>query len=327
MTSCYKTRDAYFTIAPVAVQVWAHALSECARFGLDPSKVHWIEPSAGAGAFITTKPACVKRLTCIDIHPLHPAVRKADFLQTTRQGLGIINGEPVVIIGNPPFGRQAASVLKFINFSLAALDAKFVCFIVPPLCASATFHNRMLQPIGMASALRLTKNAFETPDGKAFNLGTAPYAATFAFGAPRLIRPLNQHPDFTINGLHTEKADDLRLKNPVPHRFHAIKRICAGGYAFGYKPTTGEIVLPNEMPVEWDDFDGYGAIYLVYANRNRITDAELLRRWKTIDWQAILDANKKAGNVIGNISPKHVVAAYNKIYGGLDNESQTSLDI
>ena len=98
-----------------------------------------------------------------------------------------------------------------------------------------------------------------------------------------------------------------------------------GGYAFGYQSTSGNVIHVDDMPTEWDDLDGKGAIYLVYANRNRITDAELLRRWKTIDWKAVLDANRKAGIVIANIAPKHAVAAYNDKFGGLDETSQTKL--
>jgi len=325
MTACHKERDAYFTRPRVARRIWAHALRQCRRRVINPTDVHWIEPSAGAGAFITTKPRCVKRLTCLDIHPLHNDIKRGNFLLSTRKSLGITNAEPVVVIGNPPFGFQGAMVLKFIHNALVSLDAKFVCYVVPPLCVGAHYHNRLLQPIGMSSASPLPLNSFETPDGKPFNLGTAPYVATYAYNAPRLIRMPSRHPDFITNGLHTETANDPRLKHPVPHRFHAIERIRKGGYAFGFSSTTGKIIAPNDMPTEWDDFDGLGGIYLVYANRRRISDAELLRRWKTIHGKAVIASVRKTGVAIGNIAPKHAVQAYNELYGGLDDREQTSL--
>ncbi len=83
----------------------------------------WVEPSAGAGAFLQAIPEHIERIG-IDIEPAAPSILKADFLEWTYN-----SSKKCVVIGNPPFGRQSALAKAFIK--RAATFATLIAFILP----------------------------------------------------------------------------------------------------------------------------------------------------------------------------------------------------
>ena len=87
------------------------------------SEYLWVEPSAGAGAFLQAIP---EHIDCvgIDIEPAAPNILKADFLEWTYN-----SSKKCVVIGNPPFGRQSALAKAFIK--RAATFAELIAFILP----------------------------------------------------------------------------------------------------------------------------------------------------------------------------------------------------
>lgn len=89
------------------------------------SNAWFLEPSAGAGAFLHLLPA--GRRAGLDIEPRHPEIEEQDFLEydfVSEPGLG-----PVIVTGNPPFGRNSSLATKFVN--KAATFADIVAFILP----------------------------------------------------------------------------------------------------------------------------------------------------------------------------------------------------
>ncbi|MGA2059112.1 MAG: hypothetical protein ABSG67_01425 [Thermoguttaceae bacterium] len=122
--------DQYFTeqrVADELVESLIHRLDPaCAR--------HYIEPSCGKGAFVTALVRAGvprRQIRSVEIDPDLPADIHQDFLQSTRESLGITDCDPVstVVIGNPPFGRNGKLVRRFIN--KAATYARWICFVVP----------------------------------------------------------------------------------------------------------------------------------------------------------------------------------------------------
>lgn len=105
-------KDQFYT-APEIVDLCLRRLRPYA-----PANAQWIEPSAGAGAFLTQVPGA----TGYDIEPKHPNVQRADFLTVD------IPAE-CVIFGNPPFGRQGSLARKFIAH--ASARACVIGFILP----------------------------------------------------------------------------------------------------------------------------------------------------------------------------------------------------
>ena len=274
------------------------ALEHCRREGLDPAELHWLEPSAGAGVFLDTAPAGVGRMSAVDIVPMAAGIRRADFLRTRRADYPA--GARLAVIGNPPFGYQATMARLFIEHALLALCATFVCFVVPGVATGAYLHNQFAPGVGMAAAAATERDAFVLPDGAGFHLGAPPQIAVYALGAPRKALPPRTHPDFRTNGIQLGLAEDRRRKIPRPLREHGLRRIREGGFCCAQRPISGKVLLPGEIPDEWDALDGFGDIILVYPRR--IGGAELVRRLRSIDWRGVAARIRAEGNAHGGAS-------------------------
>jgi hypothetical protein len=92
----------------------------------NPGGLRWIEPAAGAGAFVDALKGLVEGVdvTALDIAPGRADIQKADFMSWNG------SGPDTVFFGNPPFGRQAATARRFIGRA-AELGASWIAFILP----------------------------------------------------------------------------------------------------------------------------------------------------------------------------------------------------
>jgi hypothetical protein len=86
-----------------------------------------IEPSAGNGAFIEEIKKISNNYEFYDLEPEHPEIIKQDYLLYSLSKLSKEN--KIHIIGNPPFGRQSSSAIKFIRKSCEFCDT--ISFILP----------------------------------------------------------------------------------------------------------------------------------------------------------------------------------------------------
>lgn len=121
--------DQHFTDESVANQLVKSLLDR-----LDPQRLRcYVEPSCGSGAFsraLLSAGIPAASLRTVEIDPRYEADVHADFLQMTRETLGIISGPAItVVVGNPPFGHNGALARKFIN--KATEFAHWVCFVTP----------------------------------------------------------------------------------------------------------------------------------------------------------------------------------------------------
>ena len=87
-----------------------------------------IEPSAGNGAFINGIKTLSNNYLFYDINPEHKEIIKQDFLNLDLTNI-INRYDNVHIIGNPPFGRQSTTAIKFIK--KCCLFSKSISFILP----------------------------------------------------------------------------------------------------------------------------------------------------------------------------------------------------
>ena len=87
-----------------------------------------IEPGAGNGSFIPF----INKLPCssvyYDIEPKHPDIVLQNFLSFDYDSIYNIYHN-IHVIGNPPFGRQSSTAIKFIKQS--ALFSNSISFILP----------------------------------------------------------------------------------------------------------------------------------------------------------------------------------------------------
>jgi hypothetical protein len=113
-----NTKDQFYTLRDLAAACVRHIHEHVPEAA---AAYTWIEPSAGAGAFLASAPAGA---IGIDIEPAGAGITTADFLTWEPPA-----GRPILIFGNPPFGRQSSLAKAFIAKSCRFADA--IAFILP----------------------------------------------------------------------------------------------------------------------------------------------------------------------------------------------------
>ena len=146
-----------------------------------------IEPSAGDGAFID---AISKPIYAIDINPNRDDIIQKDFFEFETK----IHSSKVLIIGNPPFGKQNNLALKFINH--AAKYADTIGFILPASFMKPSIQNRIDLKMNLDYCLELPINSF------LFNDKIYDVPAVFQIWKKGKIRQI-QKPDKPINFEYT----------------------------------------------------------------------------------------------------------------------------
>ena len=122
-------QDAFYTKPDVAARCVELLLGGCEV--AHAADAVWLEPAAGAGAFLGAFPAGCTRFA-LDIAPAPApaaaAIEHADFM--TWEVPAEAGGKPLIVCGNPPFGRQGSAARAFIGRA-AALGAAVIAFILP----------------------------------------------------------------------------------------------------------------------------------------------------------------------------------------------------
>lgn len=115
-----------------------------------------IEPSAGSGAFSKQLKGCI----ALDLLPEDKSIIKADFFNW--HPVPGIARSSILVIGNPPFGRQCSLALKFCAH--AAEFASSIAFVLPKSFKKTTIKNRMPKNFHLLLEKELEDNSF-TLDG------------------------------------------------------------------------------------------------------------------------------------------------------------------
>ncbi len=148
----------------------------------------WIEPSAGEGAFVDHLP--LPRIA-LDIEPRRPDISAVDFLTWMPGELR----RQTVVIGNPPFGKNASLAQRFFNH--AAGFAEVIAFILPRTFQKSSVTNRL-------NAYMHLRFERELPDDAFLFLGEAYHVPTVFQVWEREAEPRQQiqrclcHPDFAF---------------------------------------------------------------------------------------------------------------------------------
>ncbi|MFN3473021.1 MAG: hypothetical protein ACK4ZW_03135 [Blastomonas sp.] len=101
------------------------------RYGSQPHL--FIEPSAGLGAFLNHMPASK---IGIELDCKIPGLLAADFLTVSVQCT-----PPIIVVGNPPFGKSSSLAVEFFNH--AARMADVIAFVLPMTFKKASIQNRL----------------------------------------------------------------------------------------------------------------------------------------------------------------------------------------
>lgn len=146
--------DQYFTKKYIAEKLFEKTKIIISQYE-KIEKYTWLEPSVGEGCFLDLFP--VNKRIGIDIEPKRKDVIKSDYLKYN------LPNQPLIIIGNPPFGHRGVLALEFINYSK---KADFVCFILPMFFDSkgkGSIKHRV-KGFNLIHSERLEENAFYIPN-------------------------------------------------------------------------------------------------------------------------------------------------------------------
>lgn len=111
----------------------AGLMAEISREHFNLDHVQTVEPSAGDGAFLPFLP--VDRLA-FDTEPKDGGIVAADFLDIT-----VSSDLPIVMIGNPPFGKNSNLAKAFFNH--AASQSLVIAMILPRTFRKASIQNAL----------------------------------------------------------------------------------------------------------------------------------------------------------------------------------------
>lgn len=269
MRTIERQLDKFYTHPDVAAQ--------CVRVFEDVSGVSLnttaciIEPSAGNGSFLKHLP---EHTIGLDISPEHPGIKRQNFLTYKRK-------RSAVVLGNPPFGKNAHLAVKFFNH--AATFADWIGFIVPRSFEKSSVQNRLDSNFHLRHSLPLETNSFLFQN--------APYCVPCTFQVwektetPRSknLTPLD-HPDFVFTT--PEKAD------------FAVQRIGVRAGTLKNKPQTRSITSHHFI-------------------LSKIDTETLQGRFQNLPWDQV--KHNTAGNP--SISKRETVLLYTQCLLNLENST------
>ena len=118
---------------------------------IDLSKYNTIiEPSAGNGSFSSKIDGCI----AYDIMPQHQSIIKQNFLD-----LNVTYNDPILVIGNPPFGRQNNLSLQFFT-KCSMMNVDTIAFILPKSYKKISVHDKIPLNYHLTISVDLPFNSF-----------------------------------------------------------------------------------------------------------------------------------------------------------------------
>lgn len=154
-----NTKDQFYTAPAIA----AKCIEKILEIHPAAASHFWLEPSAGAGAFLNALPASFEKKG-LDIDPQGPDIEKTDFITWSQP----TTEKPILLFGNPPFGRQSTLAKAFI--AKGCTFAALIAFILPKSFTkpsmngafATNFHNIHTEDLPAASFL-LNGEPYDVP--------------------------------------------------------------------------------------------------------------------------------------------------------------------
>lgn len=211
--------DQYYTNTAAAEHCYHHLLGFLKHANIH--KTHFIEPSAGDGAFFDLLPK--GKRTGIDLEPNHRLIKQGDFLAWTPSSyVKKTVKQNRVFIGNPPFGKRGKLAVHF--FNRAALFADTVAFILPIVFCKYCMHRQMMPDMRLVARHKIPLESFRLPTGKSFAVNAEfqiwTRLRTKHLNLRRLMPTPITHPDFLLhqynNTITARKVFDLPFNLAVP---------------------------------------------------------------------------------------------------------------
>ncbi len=106
---------------------------------INASEFYFIEPSAGNGAFSDLLQLNGFNFEAFDLEPKKSYIKQQDFFDYNFTPSD--NNKKIVVLGNPPFGKNASLALRFFNKS--ATFSNIIAFILPATFKKTSIQKRM----------------------------------------------------------------------------------------------------------------------------------------------------------------------------------------
>lgn len=151
--------DQFYT-QPMIAELCTAFLKRCMRH--HRTRYFFIESSAGDGAFYRLLPK--DRSIGIDLEPKGKGILKCDFF-----GYKYSGSSRVVVLGNPPFGKNSSMAVKFFNHAAWMPEVDFIAFIVPKTFRKVSIQNRLSMDFHLINELDLPDESF-LKDGKPYKV-------------------------------------------------------------------------------------------------------------------------------------------------------------
>jgi hypothetical protein len=179
-----NTKDQFYTsprVAKKCIQILISRLHNGELYSpvLPLSSYLWVEPSAGIGVFLNNIPETYDKIG-IDIEPGSGAganILKQDFLTWVPPEQ---NQKPVIIFGNPPFGRQSSLAKAFIAHSCKFPATSTIAFILPRSFVKPSMSSAFGLHFHCIHSSEVERNAFVLGGGGAGD-GDASYDVPCVF--------------------------------------------------------------------------------------------------------------------------------------------------
>lgn len=178
----------FFTKRPEAQRAVDTLMKYLRERGRDPSKMWYVEPSAGAGVFVDLLAERVgrDRVRAVEVDPDLLAARpdyvpadlsRGGFLALSPRDLGLDGVSPrdIVVVGNPPYsqprwiGRSGIISLQFVNKAMDIADT--VAFVLGTTFRRPRLQTKINDKFHVAVDYDVPRTAF-TVDGKTANVAT-----------------------------------------------------------------------------------------------------------------------------------------------------------
>jgi hypothetical protein len=212
----------------------------------------FLEPSAGAGAFLAEMPSPKRGM---DTQPMSSGIETADYLAwwpETETGA-------IAVVGNPPFGRNGAGAVKFFNHSSGFAD--IIAMIMPASFSKDSMQNRLSMDFVLVSEMPLQKEPFLV-EGKPYRVNAVFQVWRRSATLRVAVKAVTKHDDFAF--VATKEEADF-----------AMRRV--GGVA-------GAII---EITPEACDKKGLSSESNYYIKAVNCTPAALKARLKSLDFEEV----------------------------------------
>ena len=151
-----KTTDKYYT-KPEIVNNCIRIIKDNIKFG---NKDLIIEPSAGNGSFVEGIKSLSNNCLFFDLYPEMSEIIQQDFLKLNDIYTKDMSSVPLHIIGNPPFGRQSSTCIKFIKKCIEFNTIHSISFILPKSFKKNSLQNRFPLHFHLVHSSDIPDNSF-----------------------------------------------------------------------------------------------------------------------------------------------------------------------